>query len=79
MDIATNQSRLSRAFGPKVFTAIPALWMTELAALGYEPACLAAPAGQLVVFDTNIIHRGSRPRYGKYRDAVLWEFWPSLR
>ena len=60
-------------FGPKVFPNVPTLWLAELLARGYRRSCLAAPAGSMVVFDTNIVHRGSRPAEGQHRDFVLWE------
>ena len=74
--VDSNQIRGS--FGTSVFTSIPAVWMAELTAEGYEPDCLAAPQGSLVIFDTNIVHRGSRPRRGRHRDIVLWTFTPIL-
>ena len=40
---------------------------------GARIACLAGPAGTLIAFDTNIIHRGSRPAGLKYRDGILIE------
>ena len=64
-------------FGPKVFPNVPTLWLTELLARGYRRACLAARAGSMVVFDTNIVHRGSRPAQGLHRDFVLWEVRPA--
>ena len=63
-------------FGPKVFPNVPTLWMTELLDSGYRRACLAALAGSVIAFDTNIVHRGTRPASGKHRDFVLWEARP---
>ena len=60
--------------GGNVFQALPALWLAELAREGYEPVCLEGRAGTLVIFDTNIVHRGSRPAPGLHRDFVLFEF-----
>lgn len=60
--------------GAGVFPTIPALWLSELSAMGYEPVCLGGAAGTLVIFDLNIVHRGSRPASGLYRDFVLFEF-----
>lgn len=53
---------------------LPALWLSELVARGYEPECLKGAPGTLVIFDVNIVHRGSRPAAGLYRDFVLLEF-----
>ena len=41
---------------------------------GYRPTCLAAPAGSFLAFDTNIVHRGSRPAAGQHRDSINMEF-----
>ena len=65
---------LKQIGGGNVFQALPALWLAELAREGYEPVCLEGRAGTLVIFDTNIVHRGSRPAPGLHRDFVLFEF-----
>ena len=59
--------------GPKV---VPQLWLSELAAEGYHPQCLSGPMGTLVVFNTDVVHRGSRPANGTYRDYEQWELLP---
>lgn len=75
------QPALAGRFGAKQTSAgydslpiLPALWVSELASKGYQPVCLDGPAGTLVLFDVNIVHRGSRPSAGKHRDFVLLEF-----
>lgn len=57
--------------------SVPQPWMLELLGMGYEPTCLVGPAGTLIHFDTNIVHRGSRPEPGLQRDFILLELYPS--
>lgn len=73
---AVDPRAATRLFGRlrNTLPVVPALWLSELAAQGYEPTCLAGPAGSLVIFDVNIVHRGSRPAAGMHRDFVLLEF-----
>jgi 2,5-diketo-D-gluconate reductase A len=61
-------------WGPNIFPAMPRPWLAELLRTGYEPHCLSGPAGTMVIFDTNIVHRGSRPLMGHHRDFVYYEF-----
>ena len=67
----------SHPWGEKVVSNVPNLWLSELIGSGYRPECLHGPSGTLVVFDTNIVHRGSRPAPSLYRDFVLFEFTAS--
>ena len=62
----------ARPFG-HAFNLVPTLWLAELFRRGYRRQCVSGGAGTLVVFDTNIVHRGSRPAPGRHRDFVLWE------
>ena len=64
----------SHPWGRKVVSNVPKLWLSELIGSGYRPECLHGPSGTLVAFDTNIVHRGSRPAPSLYRDFVLFEF-----
>jgi len=79
-----------RLGGEDALPVLPALWLSDLASKGYEPVCLKGAAGTLVIFDVNIVHRGSRPTAGLHRDFVLLEMctpgllnhkgrWPSKR
>ena len=61
-------------WGQNVFPNVPRLWMSLALRDGHVPECLAGPAGTLILFDVNIVHRGSRPAPGRFRDFVLWEF-----
>lgn len=61
-----------RAKGADFGGPIPKPWISELLSGGYRGECLSGPAGTLVVFDTNVIHRGSRPAPGNYRDFILF-------
>ena len=54
------------------FTALPRIWLAELMQQGYQPSCLEGPAGTMIFFDVDIVHRGSRPAAGLHRDFVLW-------
>ena len=53
---------------------VPKPWIVELLAQGYRPECVRGAVGDLIVFDTNIIHRGSRPAAGMHRDFILFEY-----
>ena len=57
--------------------AIAQPWMADLLDRGYRPSCLTGPAGTIVGFNTNIVHRGSRPAAGMRRDCVLLELVPA--
>ena len=59
--------------------SIPRPWMLELLDNGYSPQCITGPAGTLIHFDTNIIHRGSRPDAGLKRDFILIELYPQVK
>lgn len=58
--------------GAHIGGPIPKPWIAELLNGGYRGECLSGPPGTLVVFDTNVIHRGSRPAPGKHRDFILF-------
>ena len=62
-----------RPFGYQGST-LPKLWIAQMMAKGYRPTCLAGPPGTAVIFDPNIVHRGSRPAKGNSRDFVLFLF-----
>ena len=53
---------------------VPKPWLIELFERGYRPQCILGTTGDLIVFDTNIVHRGSRPAPGMHRDFILFEF-----
>ena len=55
-------------------STLPKLWVAELMELGYRPTCLGGPPGTVIIFDPNVVHRGSRPAPGKHRDFVLLLF-----
>ena len=77
--LVLNGHRHSIPWGPggaNDWPVVPQLWLSELAAEGYHPQCLSGPMGTLVVFNTDVVHRGSRPANGRYRDFVLWELLP---
>jgi len=72
VDVAKFQE--GGSFGNPGVPNLPRTWVAQLESNGYEAKCLAAPKGTMVVFDTNIVHRGSRPAEGHHRDFVLWQF-----
>ena len=55
-------------------STLPKLWIAQLMAKGYRPTCLAGPPGTAIIFDPNIVHRGSRPAKGNSRDFILFLF-----
>ena len=55
---------------------VPKEWLLEMMRGGYRPSCLAGPKGTLNIFDPNIVHRASRPKPGRYRDAITFIFHP---
>jgi len=57
--------------------SVPKEWLHEMMMLGYRPHCASGPAGSMSLFDTNIVHRASRPGAGRYRDSVNFEFMVS--
>ena len=57
---------------------VPKEWMLSMLQEGYRASCLTGPAGTLNVFDHNIVHRASRPRPGRHRDAVTLFFRPPV-
>ena len=57
---------------------VPKPWLLDLLHQGYRPTCLTGPAGTMLVFDPNIVHRGSRPAHGLYRDSIMLEIVPGL-
>jgi diketogulonate reductase-like aldo/keto reductase len=61
-------------WGARQWSAVPKVWLAQLAADAYVPHCLSGRAGTLILFDTNIVHRGSRPAAGLFRDFILFEF-----
>ena len=64
-----------KIWGPLAAPAsVPREWLAEMFRDGYRPECLSGAAGSLVIFDTNIVHRGSRPATGRHRDAINFEF-----
>ena len=62
-------------WGARQWSAVPKVWLAQLAADAYVPHCLSGRAGTLILFDTNIVHRGSRPATGLFRDFILFEFF----
>jgi len=62
-------------WGARQWSAVPKVWLAQLAADAYVPHCLSGRAGTLILFDTNIVHRGSRPASGLFRDFILFEFF----
>ena len=54
--------------------SVPREWLLEMMDRGYRPKCIAAPAGTAIAFDTNIVHRASRPARGEVRDSINFEF-----
>lgn len=58
-------------------SSVPRPWMRELLSGGYRPRCLTGPPGTVVAFNTNIVHRGSRPAPGMHRDGILLELSPT--
>ncbi|KAL1496770.1 hypothetical protein AB1Y20_014359 [Prymnesium parvum] len=57
--------------------SVPRQWFEEVADAGYTSKCIVGGAGAMVIFNTNIIHRGSRPAPGRYRDGILFEIVPA--
>lgn len=55
-------------------SAVPRLWVAELMDNGYMPICAGGMAGNIVIWDNNVIHRGSRPAPGKFRDVFYYVF-----
>ena len=55
-------------------SVVPREWLSELFAKGYWPHCVAGPAGTLIVRQANAIHRGSRPKPGSHRQALVVRF-----
>mmetsp|Transcript_58960 Transcript_58960/g.135203 ORF Transcript_58960/g.135203 Transcript_58960/m.135203 type:complete len:947 (-) Transcript_58960:252-3092(-) len=58
---------------------VPRPWLRALLDTGYRPLCITGGTGTIVAFDTNIIHRGSRPAPGLFRDSMLLELTPGPR
>lgn len=54
--------------------SIPKEWLLELMERGFRPTCADGVSGTAVVFDTNIVHRASRPASGQIRDSINFEF-----
>ena len=55
---------------------IPKPWLLDLMDRGFRPECVHGGAGDLIAFDVNIVHRGSRPATGLHRDFILFEYVP---
>ena len=65
----------TKIWGPLATPAsVPREWLRAMFDDGYRPECLHGEAGSLVIFDTNIVHRGTRPAAGRHRDAINFEF-----
>lgn len=71
---ATHRMRSESIFGSVRPPPVPRPWVLSLFNRGFRPFCVTGPPGTVVAFSTNIVHRGSRPGPGLYRDAVLVEF-----
>ena len=72
---ATFKMDGKKIWGPMAAPAsVPREWLAEMFWDGYRPECLGGKAGSMVIFDTNIVHRGSRPAMGRHRDAINFEF-----
>ena len=54
--------------------SVPKEWLLDLMDRGYRPTCADGAAGTAVFFDTNIVHRASRPAAGNVRDSINLEF-----
>jgi len=71
------QMRRTPMWGTELTTSpVPRPWLAEMLHTGYRPHCITGLAGALIAFNTNIVHRGSRPSKGRYRDVVLIEVKP---
>ena len=69
-----RSSELHRAWGGPV--SVPRPWIAELQDRGYRQECLSGGAGSIVIFDTNVVHRGGVPGTGRARDFILLQIRP---
>jgi len=53
---------------------IPRPWMLELFQAGYRRECVGGQPGTIIIFDNNIVHRGSFPAIRHHRDYITFDF-----
>eukprot|EP01062_Namystynia_karyoxenos_P058761 TRINITY_DN50246_c0_g1_i1.p1 TRINITY_DN50246_c0_g1~~TRINITY_DN50246_c0_g1_i1.p1 ORF type:complete len:440 (+),score=75.54 TRINITY_DN50246_c0_g1_i1:85-1404(+) len=57
---------------------VPGRWLRRLHAAGYRERCLSGPQGSAVIFNNNVLHRGTVP-HSASRDVALFQFLPQRR